>query len=99
MSSRASGPARSRCRRACPGCPPNLRLFLPDPDGEDAYPIVSYTWLLLYDRYADRDKVAALRKFVTWGLTEGQALSRGLGYIPLPPEIATLSLAAVERID
>ncbi len=79
--------------------PPNLRLFLPDPDGEDAYPIVSYTWLLLYDRYPDRDKVAALRKFVTWGLTEGQAHSRDLGYIPLPPEIATLSLAAVERID
>ena len=79
--------------------PANLRLFLPDPDGEDAYPIVTYTWLLLYDRYPDRDKVAALRKFVTWGLTEGQALSRDLGYIPLPPEIATLSLAAVERID
>jgi phosphate transport system substrate-binding protein len=79
--------------------PANLRLFLPDPDGEDAYPIVSYTWLLLYDRYADHDKAAALRKFVTWGLTEGQAHSRDLGYIPLPPEIATLSLAAVERID
>ena len=79
--------------------PANLRLFLPDPDGEDAYPIVTYTWLLLYDRYPDRDKAAALRKFVTWGLTDGQALSRDLGYIPLPPEIATLSLAAVERID
>jgi phosphate transport system substrate-binding protein len=79
--------------------PANLRLFLPDPDGEDAYPIVSYTWLLLYDRYPDRDKTAALRKFVTWGLTDGQALSRDLGYIPLPPEVAALSLAAVERID
>lgn len=79
--------------------PANLRLFLPDPDGEDAYPIVSYTWLLLYDRYPDREKVAALRKFVKWGLTEGQAHSHDLGYIPLPQEVATLSLAAVERID
>jgi len=79
--------------------PANLRVFLPDPDGEDAYPIVTYTWLLLYDHYADRDKASALRKFVAWGLTEGQTLSRELGYIPLPPEIATLSLAAVERID
>jgi hypothetical protein len=33
------------------------------------------------------------------GLTEGQALSRDLGYIPLPPEVAALSLAAVERKD
>jgi phosphate transport system substrate-binding protein len=79
--------------------PANLRLFLPDPDGEDAYPIVSYTWLLLYNRYPDREKVAALRKFVTWGLTEGQAVSRELGYIPLPPEVTTLSLAAVEQIN
>ena len=79
--------------------PANLRVFLPDPDGEDAYPIVTYSWLLLYDRYPDRDKSAALRKFVAWGLTEGQAHSRELGYIPLPPEIASLSLAAVERVD
>ena len=33
--------------------PENLRLFLPDPEGEDAYPIVSFSWLLLYERYAD----------------------------------------------
>jgi phosphate transport system substrate-binding protein len=78
--------------------PPNLRLFMPDPDGEDAYPIVSFSWLLLYDRYPDREKAAALRKFVVWGLTDGQRLSRDLGYIPLPGEVAALSLAALERI-
>jgi phosphate transport system substrate-binding protein len=31
--------------------PPNLRLFMPDPEGEDSYPIISFSWLLLYDRY------------------------------------------------
>ena len=78
--------------------PANLRLFLPDPEGEDAYPIVSFSWLLLYDRYQDREKVTALKKFVAWGLTEGQSMSRELGYIPLPGEVASLSLAALERI-
>jgi phosphate transport system substrate-binding protein len=78
--------------------PPNLRLFLPDPEGPDAYPIVTFSWLLLYDRYEDRDKGAALKKFVSWGLTEGQAYSRELGYIPLPDELASMSLAALERI-
>jgi phosphate transport system substrate-binding protein len=78
--------------------PPNLRLFMPDPDGEDAYPIVSFSWLLLYESYPDREKAAALRKFVVWGLTDGQRLSRDLGYIPLPGEVAALSLAALERI-
>ena len=34
--------------------PDNLRLFLPDPDGEDSYPIVSLSWLLLYERYRIR---------------------------------------------
>ena len=44
--------------------PANLRLFLPDPDGEEAYPIVTYSWLLLVRSLPDRDKAAALRKFV-----------------------------------
>lgn len=78
--------------------PANLRLFLPDPEGEDAYPIVSFSWLLLYDRYQDREKAAALKKFVAWGLTQGQTYSRELGYILLPGEVASLSLAALERI-
>jgi phosphate transport system substrate-binding protein len=78
--------------------PSNLRLFMSDPEGEDAYPIVSFSWLLLYDRYPDRAKAAALKKFVAWGLTEGQRMSRDLGYIPLPGEVASLSLAALERV-
>ena len=79
--------------------PGNLRMFVPDPDGEASYPIVTYSWLLLYGRYQDRDKVAALKKFVTWGLGEGQSYSRDLGYIPLPPEVVALSLSALDRID
>jgi phosphate transport system substrate-binding protein len=59
---------------------------------------VSFSWLLLYDRYQDPEKATALKKFVAWGLTEGQSFSRSLGYIPLPGEVASLSLAALERI-
>jgi phosphate transport system substrate-binding protein len=79
--------------------PANLRLFLPDPEGEDAYPIVSFSWLLLYERYGSGAKAAALKKFIAWGLTDGQAYSRELGYIPLPPEVASLSLIALERVN
>src|SRR5262245_11227711 len=78
--------------------PQNLRLFLPDPEGPDSYPIVTLSWLLLYDRYEDQKKSAALKRFVSWGLTEGQALSRELGYIPLPGDVTSHSLAALERI-
>jgi phosphate transport system substrate-binding protein len=78
--------------------PENLRLFMPDPAGEDSYPIVTFSWLLLYERYPDADKAAALKKFVAWGLTTGQTYSRDLGYIALPPDVASLSLAALDRI-
>lgn len=79
--------------------PGNLRLFLPDPEGVEAYPIVSLSWLLLYERAADPQKAAALKRFVAWALTDGQAASRELGYISLPAELASLSLAALDRIN
>jgi phosphate transport system substrate-binding protein len=79
--------------------PGNLRLFLADPEGDDSYPIVTFSWLLLYDRYVDRGKSSALKDFVAWGLTTGQGYSRDLGYIPLPPAVASLSLAALGRAN
>lgn len=79
--------------------PTNLRLFMPDPSGEDAYPIVTLTWLLLYEHDPDPQKAAALKRFVAWGLTTGQTYSSELGYIPLPDEVTALALAALERIN
>ena len=78
--------------------PANLRLLIPDPEGADAYPLVSLSWLLLYERHPDPQKSAALKRFVAWALTQGQIASRELGYIPLPTEVASLSLGALERI-
>jgi phosphate transport system substrate-binding protein len=79
--------------------PDNLRLYLPDPEGEDSYPIVSLTWLLLYERYPDKQKSAALKRFVTWGLSQGQSYGPDLGYIALPPDVTRQSRAALERIQ
>ena len=79
--------------------PDNLRLFLPDPDGEASYPIVSLSWLLLYDHYQEREKAEAVKRFVAWGLTAGQAYSLDLGYIALPDEVSSRALAALERIN
>jgi phosphate transport system substrate-binding protein len=79
--------------------PSNLRLFLPDPDGDESYPIVTFSWLLLYARYSDREAATALKSFVAWGLTTGQTFSRELGYIPLPAEVTSLSLAALDGLN
>ena len=79
--------------------PENLRLFLPDPEGEESYPIVSFSWLLLYEKYTDQQKSAALKQFVRWGLSLGQSYSSELGYVPLPSDVASLSRAALDRIQ
>ncbi len=78
--------------------PDSLRMFMPDPEGETAYPIVTYSWLLLYDQYPDTAKLAALKDFVSWALGEGQRYSAELGYIPLPQPVAAQALKRVDGI-
>ena len=78
--------------------PTNLRLFMPDPEGDNAYPIVTLTWLLLYEHYRDPQRAAALKRFVAWGLANGQSYSSELGYVPLPDAVKGPALVALQRI-
>jgi phosphate transport system substrate-binding protein len=79
--------------------PANLRVFFPDPAGADSYPIVTYSWLLLNKSYNDPKKVAALKKYVRWCLTEGQAYNESLGYVRLAPHVVALATQAVDAIQ
>jgi phosphate transport system substrate-binding protein len=79
--------------------PADFRAFFPDPDGKDAYSIVTYTWLLLYRRYPDTTRGAALKRFLTWCLEEGQQYSEGMGYIRLPSSVVADAVKAVEAIQ
>lgn len=65
----------------------DFRVSITDPSGRDAYPIASFTWLLLRREYADRAKAAALVEFVWWALTDGQAAAPELGYAPIPEQL------------
>lgn len=78
--------------------PENLRAWPVDPAGANDYPITSLTWLLLYTKYDDAKKLAALKDFVTYGLTEGQSFADELGYIPLPASVVAKSKAALATI-
>jgi phosphate transport system substrate-binding protein len=73
----------------------DLRLDAPDPASAESYPIVTFSWLLLYRQYANADKATAMRQFVDWGLHTGQTFAGELGYIPLPPEIAARGAEAI----
>ncbi|MEO1671521.1 MAG: phosphate ABC transporter substrate-binding protein PstS [Cyanobacteria bacterium J06631_2] len=67
--------------------PENLRAFVTDPEGENSYPVVTYTWLLAYENYDDPQKLQAFKDVVNWSLTDGQAFAEELGYIPLPSNV------------
>jgi phosphate transport system substrate-binding protein len=70
-----------------------------DPPGNASYPIVTFSWLLLYKKYGDAEKAAAVKNFVTWGLTVGQTIAPGLGYLALPAEKAQLAAQALDAIS
>lgn len=80
------------------GLPPDLRLFVPDPEGADAYPITSLSWLLLYGSYPEPERGAALQALISWGLNEGQEIAGTMGYIPLPDNILAAATEALATI-
>jgi phosphate transport system substrate-binding protein len=73
--------------------PENLITWVPDPEPKDAYPIVTYTWLLLNKRYP-KSKLSALQGLLNYCLTEGQQDAEPLGYIPLPAPVVEKVKAA-----
>ena len=79
--------------------PQDLRAWLPDPSGDAAYPIVTYTWMLFYKKYEDPKKAEAIRQVVKYCLTEGQKISAKMGYIPLPDQVLQVVSNAVQNIQ
>ena len=79
--------------------PDNLRVWPVDPATPEAYPITTFSWLLLFKKYDDAAKLKALKDFVTYGLTEGQSFAVELGYIPLPESVVAKANAALSSIE
>jgi len=69
-----------------------------DPSGADAYPIVTFSWLLLYREYAEPARGAAVRDFVAWGLSNGQTFGEKMGYLPLPGDVAASGKQALRGV-
>jgi len=79
--------------------PDNLRAFFPDPAGPDAYPIASYTWILLRKTYGDPNKARALCDLFAWTLGDGQRFAPDLGYVPLPTGVAEKAQTALRTVQ
>jgi phosphate transport system substrate-binding protein len=79
--------------------PEDLRGWVTDPEGEDSYPIVSYTWILAKKKYEDKAKAEALKKLLSWCLNDGQQMAESLHYIALPEKVVGKVKKAVESIE
>jgi phosphate transport system substrate-binding protein len=78
--------------------PDDMIVWASDPEVPDAYPIVTYTWLICYRKYPDKNKLQAMQDLVRYALTEGQRDSEALGYIPLPDGVVAKATAAVQNL-
>jgi phosphate transport system substrate-binding protein len=79
--------------------PADMRAFITDPEGDESYPIVTYSWILAHKKYADANKAKAMEAMIEYGLTEGQKKSAELGYVPLPASVVTKVVAAADQIS
>lgn len=93
-------PSPDAASKALEGVKLNDRLAasVPDPAGKGSYPIVSLTYLLLYEQYPDATKAEALKKMVSWALKDGKSAAADLGYIPLPSDIITKVATRLDTI-
>jgi phosphate transport system substrate-binding protein len=83
---------------AAKSMPDDFRVSLTNAPGDDAYPIASFTWLLVYKDQPNEVKGRALVKFLWWMSHEGQKYAADLLYAPLPQEVVKQIEGKVRQI-
>ncbi|MGQ0712210.1 MAG: phosphate ABC transporter substrate-binding protein PstS [Gemmatimonadaceae bacterium] len=77
----------------------DYRVSIVNAPGAGAYPISSFTWILMYRNQADADKGRKLVEFLRWALTEGDASASALDYAPLPAAMDARLLRRLETVN
>jgi phosphate transport system substrate-binding protein len=79
--------------------PDDFRVSITDPPGKTAYPIASFTWLLIPEKFSDGGKRGAIKGFVKWMLTDGQNYTEQLSYAKLPKEVVAKEEKALAKVQ
>jgi len=80
--------------------PDDFALLVPDPAGEDAYPIVGLVWVMIYQEYESAETWEALRGVFEWALgPEGDALTEELLFVPLPDELVERIIEVFDTVE
>jgi len=78
--------------------PDDMRVQITNADGKDAYPISSYTYILVYKDQQDATKGKALANFLWWAIHDGKQFTKDLHYASLPDEIVKKAEAKINSM-
>ena len=78
--------------------PPDYRVSITNAPGKDAYPISTFTWLLIPNKNSDPTKQKTIVDFLNWMVNSGQGMTKDLTYAPLPDAVATKVKATISQI-
>jgi phosphate transport system substrate-binding protein len=95
---KASLPSTTAAAASIKSMPADFRVSITSAPGKDAYPICSFTWLLVPVQWKDGAKKQAMVDFLTWMLDQGQGAVQSLYYAPLPKEVADKEKARIKEI-
>jgi len=83
---------------SAPKMPADFRVSITNAPGKDAYPISSFTWLLIPAESKDPAKGKILSDFLNWMVTDGQKMTSALSYAPLPDNVAQKVKEAIKEV-
>ena len=83
---------------SAPKMPADFRVSITNAPGKDAYPISSFTWLLIPAQSKDPAKGKILNEFLNWMVTDGQKMTTALAYAPLPDNVVTKVKDAIKQV-
>jgi phosphate transport system substrate-binding protein len=78
--------------------PADFRVSITNAPGKDAYPIASFTWLLIPADWKDKGKQKVIVDFLTWMLEQGQTMTADLNYAPLPEAVKQKERETIKTI-
>jgi phosphate transport system substrate-binding protein len=79
--------------------PADFRVSITNAPGKDAYPISSFTWLLIPAQSKDAAKGKIIADFLNWMVDDGQKMTADLTYAPLPEGVATKVKAEIKQVQ
>jgi len=78
--------------------PDDFRVSITNAAGKNAYPISSFTWLLIPSKISDAGKRDAIKNFLKWMIADGQNSVEALSYAKLPKEMAEKEKKAIDKV-